>query len=443
MASLTREANGNYTVQVVCGDGKRRSIRLGKINKKHATEVKLKVEQLHAAASARLPLDGETARWIGDIGDKLAAKLAAVGLIAPRNSSQLGTFLAEYIECRKADSKPGTLVTIERIRIDLTAFYGEDTNLRDITEACADELRTHYLNRKLAAATIARRLKSCRMVFKAAMRKKLVPLNPFAEVRVQNSNPKERKRYVFPEEARQLIEASNPTWRIIIALCRFAGMRCPSEVLSLKWEHVNWETDRMTVPSCKTEHLPGKAYRVVPIFAELRPYLVEAFELAEEGAEYVVPGTHRKAANTPTGWGSCNLRTQFEKIIRRAGLTPWPRLFHNMRASCETDLMARHPIHVACGWIGNTQAVALEHYAQTLQSDFDAAVNGIAGSGAKSGAVAVQNAVQSPAASDGHQTTRTRQSPEIRDSCRVLTNRDPRCHDQGMTLPGLEPGFWP
>ena len=44
------------------------------------------------------------------------------------------------------------------------------------------------------------------------------------------------------------------------------------------------------------EHLPGKAYRVVPIFAGLRSHLAEAFELAAEGAEYVVPGDHRKAA---------------------------------------------------------------------------------------------------------------------------------------------------
>src|SRR5207248_3733559 len=63
------------------------------------------------------------------------------------------------------------------------------------------------------------------------------------------------------------------------------GLRCPSEVLSLKWEHVNFGTARMTVPSCKTEHHPGKDYRTVPIFAELRPYLEEAFELAADGAE--------------------------------------------------------------------------------------------------------------------------------------------------------------
>jgi hypothetical protein len=36
----------------------------------------------------------------------------------------------------------------------------------------------------------------------------------------------------------------------------------------------------MTATSPKTVHLEGKTYRVVPIFARLRPHLEEAFELA-------------------------------------------------------------------------------------------------------------------------------------------------------------------
>ena len=35
MASITRESNGRRTIQFVCGDGKRRSIRLGKVSQRH------------------------------------------------------------------------------------------------------------------------------------------------------------------------------------------------------------------------------------------------------------------------------------------------------------------------------------------------------------------------------------------------------------------------
>jgi hypothetical protein len=111
---------------------------------------------------------------------------------------------------------------------------------------------------------------------------------------------------------------------------------------------------------------------------------------------YIVPGDYRLSSQKPGGWGNTNLRSTFLKIIRRAGLQPWPRLFHNLRASCETDLMKRFPIHVVCAWIGNTPKIALGHYLQTLDADFKNAVGG-----AKSGAVAVQNAVQSATGGEG------------------------------------------
>lgn len=135
----------------------------------------------------------------------------------------------------------------------------------------------------------------------------------------------------------------------------------------------------------------------VPCGADLRrtpAHLEEAFELADEGAEYVVSGDYREAALGENGWKSLNLRTQLLKLIRRAGLQPWPKLWQNLRASCETDLMRDHPIHAVTSWIGNTPTVALKHYIQVLDSDFDKAVRG----GAESGAVLVQNPVQSPTA---------------------------------------------
>ena len=64
----------------------------------------------------------------------------------------------------------------------------------------------------------------------------------------------------------------------------------------------------------------------------------------------------------------------------------WPKLFHNLRASCETDLTAKHSIHVVTAWIGNTPKIALGHYLQTLDSDFTKAVEGYEKSGAESGA---------------------------------------------------------
>ena len=49
---------------------------------------------------------------------------------------------------------------------------------------------------------------------------------------------------------------------------------------------------------------------------------------------------------------------RFERLVKRAGLQPWPRLFHAMRASCETELAKEYPIHVVTSWLGNTPRIA-------------------------------------------------------------------------------------
>src|SRR5262249_24790143 len=133
-----------------------------------------------------------------------------------------------------------------------------------------------------------------------------------------------------------------------------------------------------------------------------RPYLEEVFEQAPEGAIYVI--NRYRSRNQ-------NLRTQLLRILRKAGVKVWPRLFHNMRASRETELAARYPIHVVCAWIGNTARIAVKHYLQVTDDYFARAVEE---SGAKRGAAEAQNSAQSAAGSDCLDTTETQKAPEIR-----------------------------
>jgi hypothetical protein len=129
----------------------------------------------------------------------------------------------------------------------------------------------------------------------------------------------------------------------------------------------------MVIRSSKTEHRPGGDSRVCPIFPELMPYLEEAFAQASEGAVLVIDRWQHAAKNTETGWKNVNLRTRFTKIIRRAEVEPWPKLWHNLRASRETELSESFPAHVVCKWIGNSPRVAHEHYLQVTEEHFQKA----------------------------------------------------------------------
>jgi integrase len=247
----------------------------------------------------------------------------------------------------------------------------------------------------------------------------------------------ERQRFITREVTSRILDKCDPTWKVIVALARYGGLRCPSEVLSLRWDGIDWEHSRITVESPKTEHHPGRARRVIPLFPELRDILGDAREIAPDGAVYVVGGNYRATANTPKGWKNCNLRTQFERIINRAGLEPWPRLFHNLRASRETELAAVHPLHVVTAWLGNTPKIAMTHYLQVTDADFERAVISTCEvGGAKSGAQAVQNEVQ-----HAHASTRTdeQETNEAPDASRAYACVPTTCVDLPVAGTGFEP----
>lgn len=279
------------------------------------------------------------------------------------------------------------------------------------------------------------------------MKRRLIPANPFADLRTPASLPDDRKAYVTVADTERLLAVANPTWRTIIALCRFAGLRCPSEVFRLKWSDVNFATGRMTIPNVKTAGQTGKNYRVCPLFPPLRPHLEDAYEIAEPGTEYVVSGPMadniRAKMDGPNGSNDANTRTTFLKLIKRAGLTPWPRLFHTLRASCETDLLERFPISAVTEWLGHSAAVALKHYTRVPDHLFALAADGGEGGGAQSGALAAQNPAQSGADTNGRKKIEATEALTVKDFRRLMSGLVISSPDYLMTLRGFEPRSTP
>lgn len=369
MASVINRPNGHRWIQFVGPDAKRRTVRLGKTPAKAAETVCGRVEQLLAAKMTDTAIDRDLAGWLAGTETALQNKLAAVGLCSSRESSALGLFITSYVEGR-TDAKPATKEVWRQGETGLVEFFGANALLSSITPGAADEYKLSLVAKELAPMTIRKRLQFATMIFRAAMRRRLIHESPFADVSIKASMP-DRSHFITPADTEQLIKACpNVHWRVVVALARYGGLRCLSEVLSLRWNDINWATDRILVTSPKTEHHPGKATRTIPLFPELATVLLEASELAEQGAVYVVDERMRFSAQGKSGWRNCNLRTTFEKIIKRAGLTPWPRIFHNLRSSRQTELAERFPSHVVCAWLGNSEDIAREHYLQVTDEHF-------------------------------------------------------------------------
>lgn len=367
--SVCQDPNGRKRLLVDVGRFGRHPIRLGKMSLQDAQAVaRFVVNLLSARAAGGIP-DPQTAAWLQKIPAELYDKLAKLELVpASKRVTSLGAMVEQFFATLPR-VKPGTMWTYNHVRRCLLAFFGAGRLVRSIEREDADKFRAWLKDdQRLADATIARRIKTARQMFKQAMGWRLVLENPFAGVKAGSEKNKDREFFITREMAAQVLAACpDSQWRLLFALSRFGGLRCPSEHLSLTWGDVDWERARVRVRSPKTEHHAGGESRIIPLFPELRPHLQAAFDEAADGEVHVITRYRDRG---------CNLRTQLERIIKRAGLEPWPRLFQNLRSSRQTELAESHPAHVVCAWIGNSEAVARDHYLQVRDEYF---VNAAAG----------------------------------------------------------------
>jgi integrase len=442
MASLsrvkarTKEGKPGWRIQFMDGAGVRRSVYLGAVPKKAAESWVARIESLLACGLTGIAWDTDLAAWVRDLPDVSHGKLSDAGLIDPRNKAErhvanLSKLTTAFVE--RSAGKPATIRGFNQTLESLKEFFGSETPLDAITAEGADQWRNWVVkdrkgsgrrkkkrtteDNRLSAPTVAKRVSVAKQVFRTAVRWGWIAKSPFDGLRPGSQANPARARYIKLSTIRDVIDACpSIEWKLIVALSRMAGLRCPSEVGSLTWGSINWEKGRLTVLAKKTEHHGGDhAVRIVPICPELRAILADAFEQAEVGETLVVPSAAR---------ASVNLRTHLERIITKAGHKPWPRLLQNLRASCETDWVEKYPAHVVAKWLGHSPKVAAQHYLMSREHHFDDVVrgSGVATSGADAGqgtAVAavcsaeccapnVQNAVQQAPAPDSkepHETT--------------------------------------
>jgi integrase len=383
MASLAISKNGHVRILFYDTDKRRKAIHLGSCSKKDAETVKTKVEQLLSCRVYGSTPRADLAAWLSIISEPLRKKLEKVDLIDPierpeevveEQKATLKEFLDEYLKRKAPHVKPGTVAVWRQVIANLNELMPKGIRLDEITVGHAKAFHEGLKAKEMESTTIHKRIGFARQFINDAIDWEIIPKNPFAKVKT--TTPSTKSNVEVPiETIEKLMPFLDPTWQTIIALSRFGGLRCPSEVLSLKWSDIDWERDRMNIPEPKVEHHEGRGVRSCPIFGELRPYLENARELAKDGAEFVVDKqAYRDAANTGEGWKNSNLRTQFLKKLAKAGIPPWKRLFHSMRASRQTELERPFALHVVCSWLGNTEAIAKKNYLLVKESDFEKAI---------------------------------------------------------------------
>jgi integrase len=389
--------HARHLVQL-CRDGRRLTIRLGSCSKRQGERVADLIQRLEGARRLGLPPDDDVQRWVASADRSIVAKLAKLDLCDPPGDATVADLAARInAEYAAAEVTPATRTKVAGAMAAMVEMLGGDTPMGRVRPDAGQSMRRDMLAAGLAEASVRKRCLMIRSAFASAMERGSIHLNPMAGVPCAPL-PTKHKHYIDAEDAHRVLDAlPDQRWRLMFALSRWGGLRMPSEAARMTWGDVHWGRGRLTIhgKGRNADHpeAGGGRERMMPLFPEVRREL-EDWRVVQDGPGEqgprvkVIPGLTHNAGG--------QLRNVLINAIKRAGVEPWPRLWHNMRASRQTELLAEgYAMHVVCSWLGNTPAVAADSYLQVTEDDYQRAAGGASESASgrhrQTGAVAPQN----------------------------------------------------
>ncbi len=185
-----------------------------------------------------------------------------------------------------------------------------------------------------------------------AVRRNLITINPFKSEDIPTTLPKPKQKHHISNEValRILKHLPNDEWRLLFALARWGGLRVPSEPELLRWSDVDWEQNRLTVHSPKTEHHEGRDRRIIPLFPIIKSLLEVLRKNAGPSDDFILSFMRKKS--------NSSFRDPLIRAIEMAGAARWSKLYTSLRATRDTELRSKYPSHVVDAWIGHDENVA-------------------------------------------------------------------------------------
>ncbi|QDV78912.1 tyrosine-type recombinase/integrase [Botrimarina mediterranea] len=347
--------------------GKQYTVRLGKSDEKTVERALVLLDRLIACVDQGLDPDPELRAWLDRMADGPRRSIATAGLAPPRVVRTVGSLCRRYVEglddrAEAKRLKPSTVTNAVVVAGNLVRHFGEDRPLDSIEPEDCERFRT-WLRREgragharpLAETTVSRQCRRAREVFGLAIAAGWLTRNPWAPMKGFRERDPSRDAYVPRELVQRVIDATGDAEvRFVLAVARFCGVRGPSEVQSLLLDDIDFQRRTIRFATPKLEHLEGHADRLCPLWPEVEPHARALFNR---------PVIHTSALPNLSRFTDAGIAGRVKRAVVDAGVEPWPKLFVNMRASCERDLLQRgHAIDDVCAWLGHSPSVALKHY---------------------------------------------------------------------------------
>ena len=385
--------------------GRRCQMYLGRIPKKQAEAIRRGVDSLIAAKRSKSSIDAETADWLASIDPKIREDLVRHGLAEPgaaRLDLTLGELVTQFYESQAV--KQATVAAYKQATNSLLGHLGAGSLVRGLESQQLEGWHKALHSSGLAQATVTKRVNIAKAVFSRAINWGVIEKCPLRHVKRGTQVNPARLQYVPREVVDSVLAACpNDESRLIVVLARYAGLRCPTEMVSLYWGDIDFDRSVIRIRSSKLAAYGQKGVRDIPISPEVRVALLKV-GIGGDG-ERVVP----RIASAST-----NVRTMLIAAIKLAGVKQWPRLLQNLRASCEMDWadMAGH--HAAAAWIGHSLEVSAKHYVRVRDHHFEK-VTGRATYDANGDALTTHSATQHMSAAKSNNLQRELQDPVDRE----------------------------
>ena len=227
MASIEYRTKTARVVAYV--DKQKHCFPLGRVTKKTAERFAGNIDNLLHERRCNLPISRDVSNWLADLDDAVYSLLAERDLVQPREKmATLAGFIDSYIENR-TDVGERRKQNLRIAKHRLIKFFG-DVELCSVTPGAADEY-AHWLMKQVASTTAKKECEVAGQFFRHAFRKELIARNPFDGVSVGTATNNDRQFMVSRDVISRVLEACPDwQWRTVVALARYGGLRCSSEV---------------------------------------------------------------------------------------------------------------------------------------------------------------------------------------------------------------------
>lgn len=354
MASLNRLKNGQWCLMFRTLDKKQRKITAPKVlTETEMKGYKLLIEELLEYQKLDMEPSPKFIRRLENLSPFWKQAFQRTELLDRTDVVTVSALWASF-RSKSRGRKDSTLLTYENAEKRFLTYFPDDTEINSITIEEGENYREWLESENLSEAQIAKLISKTRTVFSWAVERGYANQNIFLKVyRGSYENPS-REFYINPESYEKLLKACHSQeWRVFFALMRIGALRF-AEALRMKWEDIDFQEQVMRVHSPKTEHHTGKGYRSVPLFCGLRGELDALRKLAGKKEVFLLPELVDQSSQL--------LRKKALRILDRAGLPRWQKLFHNLRGSRSNELFRLLNPFEASRIIGQSIKTADKYY---------------------------------------------------------------------------------